>query len=943
MPNWKKVIVSGSNAILNNITASGDISASGDIYATNFYGNFEGTASLATLAINANTASLADKVEINDYISGGSVDILLGNQPTNTLYIQPDSGLTYNFDNDTLSAQNFSGTASLATTSSYSNTISINNDANNRIITSNGDNTLNAEQNLSFNGSKLELTGSLHISSNNPVNIRSQVGLAFDISDNLNANIIRLGDPSLSDNETVFTVDDYNENIKLTFGEGFDTIFSQTGLDLHGNITASGNVSASSFIGNLTGTSTLASNLTGTPSIVVNNITASGDISSSGDLYSTHVFIPQGITTADAGLIFGDTIAGNSGYIADNDGVLVIGYNDSDKLSISDTNEALLLGGNTRITGHITASKNVNINGDLIVGGNITANQYIVSSSVTYMTQSFSSGSTIFGDTQDDTHQFTGSVDITGSLSIPGFVDVSASLASKGNVNTTGTPSDNQIAVFTNSNTIEGSSIFTYDGAQLLAEGGAIFNTANDDQAFQIKGSSDDNLLQVNPQSGDKVGIGTATPSEKLTVEGNISASGITTTGYLTASGINYPIADGELGDVFTTDGLGNISIDKPRIYIQVKSKWPSTLSKGTPVYVSESVGNLALVKPASASDASTMPAIGVLGSDFNFDDEGVAIVTGFINGVNTSQFNEGDVVYVGADGLYTNIKPTGSNLIQNLGIVEKVDETNGSGFVYGSGRANDVPNIPAGYAWVGNSDGVATAVPTSSFAGVGDNLGNHIATQDLDMAGFNISASLNITASGNISASGYVSADHLILNPNTTTTGSNDTETQIDISLGDEEYKRGVIKRVFDFRENLASADDVNINNQVIADIGEFKKGTLDVTIELNGYRPDSESFNTDTASLNQNIKIHTVPTTTFQGSAVDVLLEEGAAFAPFVSLLDISTTIGTFPNQFILYNSLLKIDNEQIKFNVSNINNANILLSSSLAIIYIDYQLYK
>ena len=29
MPNWKKVIVSGSNAVLNNITSSGNISASG--------------------------------------------------------------------------------------------------------------------------------------------------------------------------------------------------------------------------------------------------------------------------------------------------------------------------------------------------------------------------------------------------------------------------------------------------------------------------------------------------------------------------------------------------------------------------------------------------------------------------------------------------------------------------------------------------------------------------------------------------------------------------------------------------------------------------------------------------------------------------------------------------------------------------------------------------
>lgn len=46
----------------------------------------------------------------------------------------------------------------------------------------------------------------------------------------------------------------------------------------------------------------------------------------------------------------------------------------------------------------------------------VEASQYIVSSSVTYMTQSFSEGSTIFGDTADDTHQFTGSLFITGVL-----------------------------------------------------------------------------------------------------------------------------------------------------------------------------------------------------------------------------------------------------------------------------------------------------------------------------------------------------------------------------------------------------------------------------------------------------------------------------------------------------------------------------------------------
>ena len=64
---------------------------------------------------------------------------------------------------------------------------------------------------------------------------------------------------------------------------------------------------------------------------------------------------------------------------------------------------------------------NLDNTGTLTITGDLIARQYIISSSVTYMTQSFSSGSTIFGDTLDDTHLFTGSLFITGSTiqSIP--------------------------------------------------------------------------------------------------------------------------------------------------------------------------------------------------------------------------------------------------------------------------------------------------------------------------------------------------------------------------------------------------------------------------------------------------------------------------------------------------------------------------------------------
>ena len=68
----------------------------------------------------------------------------------------------------------------------------------------------------------------------------------------------------------------------------------------------------------------------------------------------------------------------------------------------------------------LTTTGNITSQGDIIALGNVIAKNYIVSSSVTFQTQSFSSGSTIFGDTLTDTHQFTGSVDVSGSLTLNG-------------------------------------------------------------------------------------------------------------------------------------------------------------------------------------------------------------------------------------------------------------------------------------------------------------------------------------------------------------------------------------------------------------------------------------------------------------------------------------------------------------------------------------------
>ena len=194
--------------------------------------------------------------------------------------------------------------------------------------------------------------------------------------------------------------------------------------------------------------------------------------------------------------------------------------------------------------------------------------------------------------------------------------------------------------------------------------------------------------------------------------------------------------ASAEFSELTFTKGDGStfpVSTTPRKLIETVKNGESFTLAKGTPVYVSGSVGNASIVYAASASLSSKMPAAYVLNKELTAEEEGEAILAGFVNGVNTSTFNEGDSVYVGENGGYTNIKPTGSNAIQKLGNVIK-SAVNGSGVITGAGRSNDVPNITPGYVWLGNSGSVATPVSSASLF--------------VDTASFALTSSFTATAS---------------------------------------------------------------------------------------------------------------------------------------------------------------------------------------------------
>lgn len=178
------------------------------------------------------------------------------------------------------------------------------------------------------------------------------------------------------------------------------------------------------------------------------------------------------------------------------------------------------------------------------------------------------------------------------------------------------------------------------------------------------------------------------------------------------------PASDGTDGQVISTDGAGTLTFAdaaaSDAIEITVKNVSGGSLSIGTVVHPSPSAnppgGNVIEVIAADNSSASTMPAIGVLKATLADDAEGGAIAFGQVSGFDTSSFTAGDSIYVNTSGGFTATKPTGTALIQKIGIVVKSHASNGSIKVFGANRTNDVPNIAEDYLWLGNSSGVATA-----------------------------------------------------------------------------------------------------------------------------------------------------------------------------------------------------------------------------------------
>ena len=130
-----------------------------------------------------------------------------------------------------------------------------------------------------------------------------------------------------------------------------------------------------------------------------------------------------------------------------------------------------------------------------------------------------------------------------------------------------------------------------------------------------------------------------------------------------------------------------------------------STITKGSAVYVSGHTTETQ-VSPADNSASASMPAFGIVSDDILNGATGTVIISGEVSGINTASFSIGDELYVGTAGALTATKPTGTALIQKIAKVTKA-AASGELLVIGAGRTNDLPNLPDGNIWIGDSSGV--------------------------------------------------------------------------------------------------------------------------------------------------------------------------------------------------------------------------------------------
>jgi hypothetical protein len=120
-------------------------------------------------------------------------------------------------------------------------------------------------------------------------------------------------------------------------------------------------------------------------------------------------------------------------------------------------------------------------------------------------------------------------------------------------------------------------------------------------------------------------------------------------------------------------DILSNVGV--PFISLEVRNTTGSTIAKGTPVYIS-GYSTKPLISKCDSDDLTTFPVVGITQAAISNNTNGVIIVSGVFEDINTSSYTAGEILYVANGGGLTDTIPAGGS--GAVAVVAKSDASTG-------------------------------------------------------------------------------------------------------------------------------------------------------------------------------------------------------------------------------------------------------------------------
>ena len=406
------------------------------------------------------------------------------------------------------------------------------------------------------------------------------------------------------------------------------------------------------------------------------------------------------------------------------------------------------------------------------ISGSLIAQEYVVSSSVANITTQQLSGSTVFGNSSDDTHTFTGNITSSGNISSSGDVlatDFKLPTTEGGSLSTR----NNGEQINLGEDFID----FGFGGSWQLElrkdEGVVLYDLANVSpllsKDFRIEGNGDTHLFFVT--GGDaRIGIGTSTPSSKLEVSGDIN-----TTSHITASG-NISSS----GDIFAD----NVTIDNDysgRRYTSTAEGFYQNSIKLLDYSAGVRVGNTSGNSGTEVigSSVAGIKLTGDVTASANISASGNILTSGNISALETGSFGKVSAAKISSSGDVIGNNANFQNLRSEALQIGRVTfaSTNGlltddQDFSFSTGTntlsVTNIANVSTTHVTASGEISASGDIFGSDYHGHGDNriiasaftqttFGRTDNKTEID--GTNIKLDAPVTASGNISASGTVNA----------------------------------------------------------------------------------------------------------------------------------------------------------------------------------------